>query len=231
MNEKPRYQLYGRRVGRPLRRSAERLLETKLPTFEIEILDTVRLHPARLFPSALSEFWLEIGFGSGEHLVALAEPLQHIGFLGCEPFRNGVAKLLASIAEKNLENIRIFADDARLLIENIESKSLQRVFVLFPDPWPKARHAKRRIINPATIDELHRILKPGGEVRIATDFHGLVRWIMIQFVQHGGFEWLAASPEDWRKRTVEWPSTRYEAKALKRGHMPTYLRFRRLGLE
>ena len=231
MSERPRYQLYGRRTGRRVRPAAARLLEDLLPRLRIELPREGTLKPSLLFKEAKSEYWLEIGFGSGEHLVNQAESHPGVGFLGAEPFRSGVAKLLTSISERKLENIRIFDDDARLLFAPMESRSLERVFILFPDPWPKSRHAKRRIVNASTLRELHRAMKPGGELRIATDSPGLIRWILVHVCRHGGFLWLARSPRDWRERPVNWKATRYEAKALKSGRVPSYLTFRRLTLE
>ncbi len=168
-----------------------------------------------------------MGFGTGEHLAAQAESHPGTGFIGCEPFVNGVARLLALIADRNLGNVRVFADDARLVLEALGPASIGRAFVLFPDPWPKSRHHKRRFIAPATVDALARVLKDGAELRVATDHAEFCRWTLRHVLAHAAFEWPARGPADWRIRPPDWPATRYGVKAEAAGSHSVYLTFRR----
>lgn len=173
--------------------------------------------------------WLEIGFGGGEHLAAQAEAHPGIGFIGCEPFIDGVARLLGRIAGRDLGNVRILSDDAWPLIEALEGDSIGRVFVLFPDPWPKRRHHKRRLLSDPMLDELARVLKPGADLRLATDHAEYCRWALARILRHPSFEWLARRAGDWRLRPRDWPPTRYEEKARAQGRPCIYLSFRRAG--
>lgn len=220
--------LYGRRRGRPLRPGRRDLIDTLLPQLSIVLPGQGRLDPTALFPDAPAETWLEIGFGGGEHLAAQAENHRETGFIGCEPFVNGVASLLAKIKQEDLANIRVFPDDARILMDSLTESSLDRVFILFPDPWPKKRHAKRRLISPRTIDALARVMKDNAELRLASDDPQYIRWMLEHLRRHEAFQWLAGSPSDWRQRTADWPATRYETKALQAGRRCAYLRFCRL---
>lgn len=215
---------YGRRKGRPLRAGRLSLVETLLPTLTIPT-DRPDLDPVTLFDAPVEKVWLEVGFGGGEHLAALAERHPEIGFLGCEPFINGVAKLLSAVDEGGLTNVRILADDARLLMAALRPGSLDRVFVLFPDPWPKRRHWARRFIGPENLPELARILRPGGELRIATDHPGYLDWILAHMTRCRDFDWLAERSSDWLNRPDDWQPTRYERKSL--AGRPHYLRFLR----
>ncbi|WP_213160798.1 tRNA (guanosine(46)-N7)-methyltransferase TrmB [Kaustia mangrovi] len=225
--ERSRGQLFGRRKGHRLRPRQLRLVEEMLPGLRV-CLDGLRAHgPAALFDRPVREVWLEIGFGGGEHLAWQAAHNRDIGMIGAEPFVNGVAKLLAAIEDEGLGNIRIHDDDARPLLEALPDNSLDRVFVLFPDPWPKARHRKRRFVSHETVGELHRILRPGGTLRFASDIADYVRWTLAHIRAHGGFEWTAEHPRDWRERPRDWPGTRYEAKARGAGRRCAYLSFRR----
>jgi tRNA (guanine-N7-)-methyltransferase len=181
--------------------------------------------PASLFALAPREIWLEIGFGGGEHLAAQAEHHPEIGFIGCELFENGVVKLLGEIDRRKLANIRICADDARRLLAALPPRSIARVFILFPDPWPKARHQKRRLIAPPTLDRLAEIMTDHGELRLATDDPGYLSWMLECATGHPAFCWTARRPADWRERPSDWPATRYEQKALKAGRIPAFLRF------
>jgi tRNA (guanine-N7-)-methyltransferase len=219
--------LYGRRRGRPLRPGQRRLAETLLPQLAISLPQTGRLDPATLFHAKVSEVWLEIGFGGGEHLAEQAERHPEIGFIGCEVFENGVARLLAEIDRRALGNVRLFTDDARLLIDAVAPLSIARVFVLFPDPWPKQRHYKRRLVAAATLDRLAEIMPEGGELRLATDDPGYLAWMLEHATAHRAFVWLVRGPADWRERSPDWPPTRYEAKARAAGRTPIFLRFRR----
>ena len=165
----PPRRIYGRRRGRPLRPGQRHLQETLLPRLAVTPPETGVLDPASLFPERPESVWLEIGFGAGEHLAAQAEAHPEIGFIGCEVFENGVARLVAEIARRGLGNIRIFPDDVRVLLDALAPASLDRVFILFPDPWPKARHHKRRLVSTATLDRLAVLMRKGAELRLATD--------------------------------------------------------------
>jgi len=183
--------------------------------------------PSGLFVPLVKAVWLEVGFGSGEHLATQAMAHPEIGFIGCEPFINGVARLVRSVEIFNIKNIRIYAGDARQLIEALPDNSIERCFILFPDPWPKRRHHRRRIVSPDTLAELARVIVDGGRLRLASDHRDYVRWILFHTLQQGVFEWCAKSPEDWRTRPSDWPTTRYEKKAAQRGGTSIYLEFNR----
>jgi len=198
-----------------------------LPRLAINLPPSGRLDTAGLFGNARFSIWLEIGFGGGEHLAQLAEQHPQTGFIGCEVFENGIVKLLAQIERRRLDNIRIFPDDARLIIAALPTASVDRVFILFPDPWPKRRQHKRRIVSHATLDGLAEIMTDDAELRIATDDAGYLSWILEHITAHPAFEWLARRPADWRGRPPDWPPTRYEAKARAAGRQPAFLRIRR----
>jgi tRNA (guanine-N7-)-methyltransferase len=198
-----------------------------LPRLAINVPASRHLDVAALFSNAQSSIWLEIGFGGGEHLAQLAEQHPQTGFIGCEVFENGIVKLLAQIERRRLGNIRIFADDARLIIAALPPASIGRVFILFPDPWPKRRQHKRRIVSRETLDGLAEIMTDGAELRLATDDADYLCWILEQITAHPAFEWLARRLADWRERPPDWPPTRYEAKARAAGRPPAFLRVRR----
>jgi tRNA (guanine-N7-)-methyltransferase len=185
------------------------------------------LDPAALFDPAPGRVWLEIGFGAGEHLAEQAAAHPDIGIIGCEPFINGVARLLVRVEAESLANVRVMQDDARLLLAALGPETLDRGFVLFPDPWPKTRHHKRRIVAPDTLDHMARALRDGAELRVATDDPGYKGWILRHVLAHGAFEWTARRPGDWRARPGDWPATRYEEKAGEAGRTPVFLRFLR----
>jgi tRNA (guanine-N7-)-methyltransferase len=221
-----RFHFHGRRKGRRLRAGQQRLLGDLLPRLAVALPETGELDLAQLFPAA-EAVWLEIGFGAGEHLAWQAEHHPEVGFLGAEVFQNGVARLLAHASERGLANLRVFPEDARALLEALPAGSIGRAFLLFPDPWPKQRHAKRRFVGRANLDRLARVLRPGAELRMASDDPGQIRWMLEQVLAHPAFEWLAAGPGDWRERPADWPATRYEEKALAEGRRAAYFRFRR----
>jgi tRNA (guanine-N7-)-methyltransferase len=216
--------IYGRRKGHRLRPGRRRLLEELLPKLQVDLLQGRPLDPASLFARHAQRIWLEIGFGGGEHLAAQAAAHPEVGLIGCEPFIGGVARLLSLIEAQGLTNIRLFTDDARLLMQALPDGCLERVFVLFPDPWPKTRHHKRRIVNPQTAAEFARLLRPGGEMRLATDDMGYVRAMLLALRGRPELRWQARRAADWR-RPADWPITRYESKALAAGHPCVYLRF------
>ena len=219
--------VYGRRRGRKLRPGQQALWQRLLPSLRFALPPAGTLAPQTLFSAPVDGIWLEIGFGAGEHLAAQATTHPGLGFIGCEVFENGIAKLLAEIEQRGLANIRLFLDDARLLLAAFNEAALARVFILFPDPWPKLRHHKRRIVSRATLDALARVMIDGGELRLATDDRDYLAWMLEHATAHRDFEWLARRPGDWRTRPADWPMTRYEQKAIAAGRQPTFLRFRR----
>jgi tRNA (guanine-N7-)-methyltransferase len=223
-----RLQLYGRRRGRRLRVGQKALLEELLPKLKVALpAPGERFEVSSLFGPQIGDVWLEIGFGGGEHLAWQAARHPAIGFIGAEFFLNGVASLLGHLARGGIGNVRIHPDDARPLLNALADRSIGRAFLLFPDPWPKARHARRRFVGPENLAELARILKAGAELRIASDDPGYVSWTLEHLTRSPEFQWLARGPSDWRVRPDDWPPTRYEEKALKEGRRPAYLRFRR----
>lgn len=234
--EPRRRAFYGRRQGRRLRPRQKTLLAELLPRLAIALptdggpLNTAEgapLDPAGLFDGPHADYALEIGFGGGEHLAWQAERQPGTGFLGVEFFINGVAGLLRRIQEHGLGNIRIHHGDGRDILDALPERSMDRVFILFPDPWPKKRHHKRRIIQDQTLARLATVMKDGGELRLATDDMGYQRWMLERLLGNPDFEWLARRPGDWRERPDDWPPTRYECKAVNQGRRPVYLRFRR----
>jgi tRNA (guanine-N7-)-methyltransferase len=225
----PRRQIHGRRQGPKLRPGLRRLIEERLPAVGVSVDPAgAALDPAALFADRPRRAWLEIGFGGGEHLAAQAAAHPDVGFLGVEPFLNGVAKLLRAVDEQGLTNVRVLVDDARLLLKVLPDATVERAFVLFPDPWPKLRHHKRRIVDPETAADLARVIRPGGELRLATDDPDYARWMLGALLAEPRFGWLAERAADWREPPADWVPTRYEAKARAAGRRPVFLNFRRL---
>ena len=220
-----RRRLYGRSRGKALRPKQEQLLADALPRVEIA-LDAVNW--SRLFPFEPREVWLEIGFGSGEHLIDQAKANPEVGLIGCEPYLNGVAVALAGIERERLTNIRLRRGDAQTLIELAPHAFFSRVFVLYPDPWPKRRHRKRRVISDVMITALARVMKSGAELRFVTDIDDYAGWALRRFLVSSDFCWKASRAEDWRTPWSEWRPTRYEVKALRAGRGSVYLTFVRL---
>ena len=218
--------IYGRRQGHRLRPGRQRQLAERLPDLQIALPETGRLDPAGVFPGR-KRLWLEIGFGGGEHLAAQAAAHPEVGLIGCEPYLAGVARLLAIAESERLDNLRVVVDDARLLLQALPDACLERIFVLFPDPWPKTRHHKRRIVNPATAAEFVRLLTAGGELRLATDDMGYTRAMLLALNARPELVWQAERPADWRARSADWPASRYEQKALAAGRPCLYLRYLR----
>ncbi len=218
--------IHGRRHGRKLRVGRRALLDSLLPRLEIVLPEPGRwLDLEALFGRAAEDVWLEIGFGAGEHLAWQAAHHARVGLLGAEHFVNGVAGLLRLIEEQGLANIRLLQGDGRDLIAVLPPASIGRCFALFPDPWPKARHHKRRLIQGPFLDRLAEVMKDGAELRLATDHRDYLVWILERLTPHPDFAWLARGPGDWRERVADWPATRYEAKAIEQGRDATYLRF------
>ena len=228
-----RDRLHGRRRGRPLRATQRHLVEGLLPRLAIDLPPEGRvLDPRALFDRPLPQLWLEIGFGAGEHLAwqALRQSERDgpAGIIGAEVYLNGIAKLLRGLeGTAALARTRIYQGDARALMAALPERSLDRVFILFPDPWPKTRHHKRRLIQHTSLARLAALLKDGGELRLATDDPGYLDWRLERLFRQEAFDWMASGPADWRYRPADWPATRYEEKALEAGRRPVYLRFRR----
>ncbi len=223
MSEKPsEFRLYGRAKGRPLRPGHQALLQDLLPRLAPKG-DEIIAHKGPV--------WLEIGFGGGEHLAWQAAQNPDVLCIGVEPFVNGVAKLLAEIEREGLKNIRVLHGDARPLLAGLPDNALSRLFVLHPDPWPKKKHHKRRIISKRLLGDAARVLKAGAEFRIASDIPDYIRWSLMQIERHNrqsfDFLWQAECRADWLERPEDWPQTRYEAKALREGRVPVYLSFLR----
>ena len=213
---------YGRRQGRKLNQGRAALLAGLLPKVRLELRDSAgKLELHGLFPGPVEDLWLEVGFGSGEHLAAQARRHPEIGFIGCEPFLNGVSSLLGFVQQDGIANIRVFPDDARLLLDALPDASIGRCFVLFSDPWPKKRHHRRRFIARENLDRLSRVLKAGAELRLATDHPDLAEWTLEQLARHDGFSLAQAGVR--RERPAEWPETRYEQKAIAAGRRPFYI--------
>jgi tRNA (guanine-N7-)-methyltransferase len=198
-----------------------------LPLFALDLSQPPPTCIGELFAPPAADVWLEIGFGGGEHLLWQAKHNPSVGLVGCEPFQDGVIKVLSVIDEEHLTNIRLHADDARPLLRLLPTASIGRAFILFPDPWPKARHHKRRLVSAATLGELARIMRVGSELRIATDDGEYACWILLAVVGQRSFSWTATGPADWRQRPADWPPTRYEQKAQKAGRRCYYFRFLR----
>jgi tRNA (guanine-N7-)-methyltransferase len=218
--------LYGRRTGHKLRIGQAALVEDLLP--QLAVPETGPLDAACLFGND-RPLWLEIGFGRGEHMAAQAAANPNVGIIGAEPFLDGVVGALLEVRDRGLTNIRLHNGDALDVLDRLPDASLDRVFLLHPDPWPKARHAKRRFANPGPLAIIARVLKPGGEFRLGTDHPVYCRWAMLQMAQLPHFDWLAESPVDFQVRPDDWPQTRYEAKARRIGHEVWYFRYRRHG--
>jgi tRNA (guanine-N7-)-methyltransferase len=216
---------FGRRRGRKPSPHQQELLEQLLPRVRLDLT----AGPTGFAPGRYDDIWLEIGFGGGEHLVWQARHYPRVGLVGCEPYLGGVLKVLAAIDAGGLDNVRIHDDDARSMLRALPDASIGRAFVLFPDPWPKMRHRKRRLVDAATVAALARVLKPGAELRLGTDIGDYATQILLVVQGSSAFEWLAGGPDDWRRRPADWPATRYEQKALREGRRCTYLRFRRNG--
>ena len=220
--------LYGRSVGKPLRRGQQVLVEELLPRLAVPTEGPVTA--SNLFGPESDErpLHFEIGFGGGEHLAGRASLLPDELFVGAEPFLNGVAQALGHIAHANLTNVRLHHGDALDVLGRLPDGSRSALYLLHPDPWPKARHAKRRMMNDGPLALFARKLRPGGEFRFGTDHPVYLRHaLMVMQRVAGSFEWLVEGPQSWRERPADWPETRYEAKARREGHEVWYFRYRR----
>ena len=206
----PLLRSYGRIKSRPIKPRQAALVETLLPQIRAP---QAPFDPADLMPGA-EEVWLEIGFGGGEHMASQAARAPNVLIIGCEPFLNGVASAVRHVDEQGLKNVRIKDGDARELIGHLPDACLNRVFILFPDPWPKARHHKRRIVQPEVLADLARVMKPGGKLRFATDVGGYADWALERVLASPDFKWAAERADDWRVPPADHITTRYEEKRL-----------------
>ena len=217
---------YGRRVGKPLKPAQAGAIESHLDALRLPLGVPPDLD--RLFGKPVDALRLEIGFGGGEHLAARAKESSTTGFIGVEPFVNGMAKFLRAHERDPLPNVRVHDDDAAQVLDWLPDASLDHVDLLYPDPWRKRRHHKRRFVGPRNLDRLARVLKPGASFHFASDWADYVNWTLAHLRSHPAFAWDAASPADWREPYEGWPGTRYEAKAIREGRVPAYLRFHRV---
>jgi tRNA (guanine-N7-)-methyltransferase len=222
----PMRAFFGRRKGHPLRPRQAALFDTLLPRLALDLAAPLSADLRALFGTA-DEVRLEIGFGGGEHLVAEALRQPRTGFIGSEPFINGMAKALALIDEHKLGNVRLHHGDAGELIARLPPASLVRVDLIYPDPWPKRRHWKRRFVQDESVTKIARLLRPGGEFRFATDIADYAAWTLVRVSRSRAFAWTAERADDWRLPWPGFPGTRYEAKAKREGRTPCYLIFRR----
>jgi tRNA (guanine-N7-)-methyltransferase len=228
-DDKPdgRRAFFGRRKGHRLRSHQAGLIDSLLPRLALDVGAPAPGDPAGLFPVPADAVRLEIGFGGGEYLAAQAQAHPRTGFIGCEPFVNGMAKALALIEARALANIRLHLGDAVALIDWLPPAALAGVDLVYPDPWPKRRHWKRRFVQERTIAEMARILAPGGEFRFVSDVPDYAAWTLARVLRSPDFEWTAECADDWRRPWPGFVATRYEAKAVREGRVPCYLVFRR----
>lgn len=213
MSEQQKHRLYGRAAGKPLSKRQQALVDELLPAIGVPASEPGALKFGELFPDA-REVWLEIGFGGGEHLAGQAARHGDVGFIGAEPFIDGVAKLLTAIDEQKLSNVRLRRGDARDLVAQFADASVDRAFILFPDPWPKTRHRKRRLVQSAFVNELARVMKPGAPLRFATDWADYADRALADVLRDGRFAWGAERADDWRLAPADHVTTRYQEKRL-----------------
>ena len=242
-NRGTEYRFYGRRKGKKLKPSREVLLESFLPKVRLPDIDGQKdVDPSSCFSLPVRSVWLEVGFGGGEHLAEQSRRHPETGFIGAEVFLNGVTSLLThltgmekrgdvdeniGLAEGRVDNVRVYDEDVRDILPCFKVGSFEGIYVLFPDPWPKKRHANRRFIGPENLPVLARLLKSGGELRIASDDMNYIRWSLQHLMVSDDFEWTAETADDWRTPPSDWVNTRYELKALAKGKKPVYLIFKR----
>ena len=217
---------FGRRKGKKLSDVREDLIDHVLPRLRVPV--TPALDPRSLFSEAKISYRLEIGFGGGEHLLHQARLHPDIGFIGCEPFVNGMAKMLAAIEREAIKNIRLFDSDAVELLKTLVPDGLDGVDLLYPDPWPKRRQHKRRFVSDVTINLIAKALKRGGLFRFASDIDHYVGWTLAHIFNAKQFQWTATTADDWRLPWPEWIETRYEAKARREGRQSSYLIFKKI---
>ena len=212
---------HGRRSGKPIAAYQRELVRTLLP--HLSLNSTRDIDPGAAFAHPIRDAWLEIGFGAGEHLLATAAANPDIGLIGCEPFLNGMARTLADLAGADLHNVRLFGGDAGLVVDRLPAASLGRVFLFYPDPWPKRRQRKRRFLSDAMLARLARVMRAGAELRFATDIDDKCGWALARILRSPEFAWTAAQAADWQAPWPGWVETRYEQKAKADGRRPCYI--------
>jgi len=234
---------FGRRKGRTIRKAKSFLLDNFLPRVLLKTEKKIDL--TTLFPETKEKYCLEIGFGDGEHLAALSQQQPKNGFIGVEVYKNGVANLLSlltgikegnqaedtnniSLLPERCDNVRIFDDDVRLLFSALPDAVFDKIYLLFPDPWPKTKHAARRFINPENLKQLARILKKGGILQVATDHPVYKRWTLCTLHTNSDFVWTAQTSDDWRNPPADWHATKYQRKAVREGRRPVFFEFKRI---
>jgi len=216
---------FGRRRGKPVRPQQAAALESGLGAYRLDLAAEAPSDLRTLFEADISAVRLEIGFGGGEHLLHRAIETPTVGFIGVEPFVNGMAKMMMAVRARPLANLRVYDDDATRLLDWLPPASLDGIDLLYPDPWPKKKHWKRRFVSPVNLDRFARVLKPGSKFRFASDIDTYVNWTLLHCRTHGAFAWQAAEAADWHRPYDGWPGTRYEAKAIREGRPPAYLTF------
>lgn len=218
---------FGRRKGKPLRERQAQHLETLLPALKVDLSAPAPADIASLYDERPARIRLEIGFGGGEHLIHRAVEQPETGFLGVEPFVNSMAKLVGRVEETGARNVRLYDDDATELLDWLPAASIDQIDLLYPDPWPKKKHWKRRFVSTVNLDRFARVLKPGGLFCFASDIDTYVNWTLMHCGSHPAFVWTAENAADWLTPFAGWPGTRYEAKAKREGRGSAYLTFRR----
>jgi tRNA (guanine-N7-)-methyltransferase len=216
---------FGRRHGKTIRPLQAGALAEQLPKYRLDLAGRPPEPLAALFHAPVGDVRLEIGFGGGEHLLFRARSEPAVGFIGIEPFVNGMARLMQQLGATPLDNLRVYGDDATRVLDWLPAASIAGIDLLYPDPWPKKRHWKRRFVSFVNLDRFARVLKPGGLFRFASDIDSYVNWTLLHCLGHPQFDWRAKSAGDWRVPYPGWPGTRYEAKAIREGRKPAYLTF------
>jgi tRNA (guanine-N7-)-methyltransferase len=219
---------YGRRKGKALRERQAEGLASLLPVLRLDLDGTAPADLRSLFDTPVSRLRLEIGFGGGEHLVHRAQEQGETGFIGVEPFVNSMAKLIGRVDALGLKNIRVHDDDATQVLDWLPAGSIDQIDLLYPDPWPKRKHWKRRFVSKINLDRFHRVLKQGGNFCFASDIDTYINWTLLRCREHGGFEWQARQSSDWLTPFPGWPGTRYENKARREGRSSAYLTFKKV---
>jgi tRNA (guanine-N7-)-methyltransferase len=228
VNKSQKKTIYGRRKSRPLNSGRKEAMDFLYPKLKIQqsfLTENKSLSPIDIFDTEKPSLWIEIGFGNGEHLAELMIQEPDNLYIGAEPFINGMASFLTKIKEQELKNIKVLMDDAMMLIRSLKDNCVDGIYILNPDPWPKKRHHKRRIINHQNLDEIARVLKPKGKLILTTDVDDLAEWMITHTSSHPSFKWRAEKADDWRTPPENWIKTRYEIKGEKAGRKQTYLLF------
>ena len=224
--EAERKAFFGRRSAHKLHPTQQKLDDQLLPKVKLE-LGEGPLPLTQVFEQPAPRNFIEIGYGGGEHLARQARENRDANYIGCEPFIGGIGKMLAAIDDDQLKNVKLFTDDAFHLLKALPQASFDGAYLLYPDPWPKKRHWKRRFLNADNVVRFARVLKQGGQFRFASDIESYVNWGLRHVLDHGGFNWMAQKASDWHDPWPEWISTRYEQKAIREGRTPAYFIFER----